>query len=212
VRKGQRRLAGLDEKIVAQYAGGMTIREIEAYISEGYGPGISRETVSRVTEGVLEDAKAWQTRPLERIYLILDLDALMIKIRDGRRSETSPAIWRSGSTSDASATYSGCGPAHRRRQVLAAGPHRPAPVRRPRRPGLLRGRPDRLPEAIEAVYPNTWVQTCRVHLVRSSLRFVPYRGKRKVAADLKRIYAALDRDHAEHKLEPSPRRGTGATR
>ena len=62
MRKGQRRLAGLelDEKIVAQYAGGMTIREIEAYISEGYGPGISRETVSRVTEGVLEDAKAWQ--------------------------------------------------------------------------------------------------------------------------------------------------------
>jgi putative transposase len=65
VRKGQRRLAGLEEKIIARYAGGMTTREIETCISELYGPGVSRETVSRVTAAVLEDAKAWQTRPLE---------------------------------------------------------------------------------------------------------------------------------------------------
>ena len=63
VAKHQRRLAGLDEKIVALYAGGMTTREIETYIADLYGPGVSRETVSRVTAGVLEDAKAWQTRP-----------------------------------------------------------------------------------------------------------------------------------------------------
>lgn len=84
VKKGQRRLAGLDEKIIALYAGGMSTREIEAYISELYGPGVSRETVSRVTSGVLEDAKAWQTRPLEQIYPILYLDALIVKIRDGQ--------------------------------------------------------------------------------------------------------------------------------
>ena len=84
VKKSQRRLAGLDEKIVALYAGGMTTREIETYISDLYGPGVSRETVSRVTASVLEDAKAWQTRPLEQIYPILYLDALMIKIRDGQ--------------------------------------------------------------------------------------------------------------------------------
>ena len=84
VKKGQRRLAGLDEKIVALYAGGMTTREIETYIGDLYGPGVSRETVSRVTAGVLEDAKAWQTRPLEQIYPIVYLDALVIKIRDGQ--------------------------------------------------------------------------------------------------------------------------------
>ncbi len=84
VRKGQRRLAGLDEKIIALYAGGMTTREIETYITDLYGPGVSRETISRVTAGVLEDAKAWQTRPLEQIYPILYLDALIIKIRDGQ--------------------------------------------------------------------------------------------------------------------------------
>jgi putative transposase len=84
VGKGQRRLAGLDEKIIALYAGGMTTREIETYIAELYGPGVSRETVSRVTAAVLDDAKAWQTRSLEQIYPILYLDALMIKIRDGQ--------------------------------------------------------------------------------------------------------------------------------
>jgi putative transposase len=84
VKKGQRRLAGLDEKIVALYAGGMTTREIDTYIGDLYGPGVSRETVSRVTAGVLEDAKEWQTRPLEQTYPILYLDALVIKIRDGQ--------------------------------------------------------------------------------------------------------------------------------
>jgi putative transposase len=84
VKKGQRRLAGLDEKIIALYAGGMTTREIETYSSDLYGPGVSRETVSRVTAAVLEDAQAWQTRPLDQIYPILYLDALVIKIRDGQ--------------------------------------------------------------------------------------------------------------------------------
>ena len=84
VKKGQRRLAGLGEKIIALYAGGMTTREIEAYIRELYGPGVSRETVSRVTAAVLEDAKACQTRPLEAVYPIVYLDALVIKIRDGQ--------------------------------------------------------------------------------------------------------------------------------
>jgi putative transposase len=80
----QRRLAGLDEKIVALYGGGMSTREIESYIGDLYGPGVSRETVSRVTAGVLQDAKEWQRRPLEQIYPILYLDALVIKIRDGQ--------------------------------------------------------------------------------------------------------------------------------
>jgi transposase-like protein len=97
VKKGQRRLAGLQEKIIALYAGGMTTREIETYISELYGPGVSRETVSRVTAAVLEDAKAWQTRPLEQVYPILYLDALVIKIRDGQAiRNSSPGLRTAG--------------------------------------------------------------------------------------------------------------------
>jgi hypothetical protein len=119
VKKGQRRIPGLDDKIVALYGGGMTTRDIETYISELYGPGVGRDTVSRVTAAVLDDAKAWQARPLEAVYPILYLDALVVKIRDGRRSATSPATWRSASTSTASATSSGCG--FRAARALSSG-------------------------------------------------------------------------------------------
>jgi Transposase, Mutator family len=78
VKKGQRRVPGLDEKIIALYAGGMTTREIERYLAELYGPGVSRDTVSRVTAAVLDDAKTWQTRPLEQVYPIVYLDALIV--------------------------------------------------------------------------------------------------------------------------------------
>jgi putative transposase len=109
VKKGQRRLAGLDERILALYAGGMSTREIETYISELYGPGVSRETVSRVTAAVLEDAKAWQPRPLEQIYPILYLDALVIKIRDGQAVRNFACYLAIGVNLDASATCSECG-------------------------------------------------------------------------------------------------------
>jgi putative transposase len=202
VRKGQRRLAGLDEKIVALYAGGMTTREIESYVSELYGPGASRETVSRVTEGVLEDAKAWQTRPLEQIYPILYLDALMIKIRDGQAVRNFACYLAIGVNLEGERDVLGMW--FQRTEGAKFWLQVLTDLRQRGVNDVLVCCVDGLtgfPEAIEAVYPNTWVQTCLVHLVRSSLRFVPYRDKRKVAADLKRIYTAVDRDHAEHELE-----------
>jgi putative transposase len=202
VKKNQRRLAGLDEKIVALYAGGMTTREIETYISELYGPGVGRDTVSRVTAAVLEDAKAWQTRPLEAVYPILYLDALVVKIRDGQAVRNFACYLAIGVNTDGE------------RDVLGIWFQRTegakfwlAVLTELKQRGVqdvlvccvdgLTG----FPEAIEAVYPATWVQTCLVHQVRSSLRFVPYRDKKKVAADLKQIYTAVDRDHAERELE-----------
>ena len=202
VKKNQRRLAGLDEKIIALYAGGMTTREIETYISDLYGPGVSRETVSRVTAGVLEDAKTWQTRPLEQIYPILYLDALVVKIRDGQAVRNFACYLAIGVNCDGE------------RDVLGMWFQRTegakfwlAVLTELKGRGVedvlvccvdgLSG----FPEAIEAVYPKTWVQTCLVHLVRSSLRFVPYKDMRAVAHDLKAIYTALDRDHAWEQLE-----------
>ena len=188
VRKGQRRLAGLDEKIIALYAGGMTTREIETYISDLYGPGVSRETVSRVTASVLEDAKAWQTRPLEQIYPILYLDALIIKIRDGQAVRNFACYLAIGVNLDGDRDVLGIWfqkteGAKFWLQVLTEL--------------KTRGVSDVLvccvdgltgfPEAIEAVYPATWIQTCLVHAVRAALRFVPYKDKRAVAHDLKRI-------------------------
>jgi putative transposase len=202
VKKGQRRLAGLDEKIIALYAGGMTTREIETYISDLYGPGVSRETVSRVRASVLEDAKAWQTRPLEQIYPILYLDALIIKIRDGQAVRNFACYLAIGVNLEGE------------RDVLGIWFQRTEGAKfwlAVLTELKTRGVSDVLvccvdgltgfPEAIEAVYPHTWVQTCLVHAVRAALRFVPYKDKKKVAADLRKIYTAVDRDHAEAELE-----------
>jgi putative transposase len=202
VGKGQRRLAGIDEKIIALYAGGMSTREIESYITELYGPGVSRETVSRVTAAVLEDAKAWQTRPLEAIYPILYLDALVVKIRDGQAVRNFACYLAVGVNLEGE------------RDVLGIWFQRTEGAKfwlQVLTELKTRGVQDVLvccvdglsgfPEAIEAVYPKTWVQTCLVHAVRAALRFVPYRDKKKVAADLRKIYTATDRDHAEQELE-----------
>ncbi len=186
VAKRQTRLAGLDEKIVALYAGGMTTREIETYISDLYGSGVSRETVSRVTAAVLEDAKAWQQRPLEQVYPILYLDALVIKIRDGQAVRNFACYLAIGVNLDGE------------RDVLGIWFQKTEGAKfwlavltdlKTRGVGdVLVACVDGLtgfPEAIEAVFPQTWVQTCLVHVVRSSLRFVPYRDKRAFDADLK---------------------------
>ena len=202
VRKGQRRLAGLDEKIVALYAGGMTTREIETYIGDMYGPGVSRETVSRVTAGVLQDAKAWQARPLEAVYPILYLDALVIKIRDGQAIRNFACYLAIGVNLEGDRDVLGIWfqkteAAKFWLQVLTEI--------------KTRGVQDVLvccvdgltgfPDAIEAVFPQAWVQTCLVHAVRAALRFVPYKDKRAVAGDLKKIYTAADRDGAWDQLE-----------
>jgi putative transposase len=202
VGKHQRRLAGLDDKIVALYAGGMTTREIEAYITELYGPGVSRETVSRVTAGVLDDARAWQNRPLEAVYPILYLDALVIKIRDGQAVRNFACYLAIGVNLEGE------------RDVLGIWFQRSEGAKfwlQVLTELKQRGVQDVLiccvdglagfPEAIEAVFPQTWVQTCLVHLVRQSLRFVPDKDRRRVAKDLKAIYTAVDRDHAWEQLE-----------
>jgi putative transposase len=202
VKKGQRRLAGLDEKIIALYAGGMSTREIETYISELYGPGVSRETVSRVTASVLEDAKAWQTRPLEQIYPILYLDALVIKIRDGQAVRNFACYLAIGVNLEGERDVLGIWfqkteGAKFWLQVLTELKQRGVQ-------DVLVCCVDGLtgfPEAIEAVYPKTWVQTCIVHLIRASLRFVPYKDMRAVAKNLKPIYTAVDRDRAWEELE-----------
>ena len=202
VAKHQRRLTGIGEKIVALYAGGMTTREIETYIAELYGPGVSRETVSRVTAGVLEDAKAWQTRPLEQIYPILYLDALQIKIRDGQAVRNFACYLAIGVNLEGDRDVLGIWfqkteGAKFWLQVLSDL--------------KTRGVQDVLiccvdglegfPEAIEAVYPKAWVQTCIVHMIRNSLKFVSYKDRKAVANDLKPIYTAVDRDHAWDQLE-----------
>ena len=200
--KGKRRLEGIDQKILALYAGGMTTREIEAYMADLYGPGVSRETVSRLTAGVLEDAKAWQKRPLEALYPILYLDALMIKVRDGGAVKNIACHLAIGVNTDGEREVLGIW-----FQASEGAKFWLAVLTELKARGVsdvlvccvdgLTG----FPEAIEAVYPKAWVQTCIVHLIRSSLRFVPEKQRRAVARDLRPIYTATDRDHAWEELE-----------
>lgn len=202
VRNGQRRFEGFDEQIVAMYARGMSTRDIEAHLREIYGASVGRDTISRVTDAVLADAKAWQARPLEQVYPIVYLDALVVKIRDGQAVRNHACYLAIGVTVDGE------------RDVLGLWIQRTegakfwlAVLTELKQRGLedvlvccvdgLNG----FTEAIEAVYPQAWVQTCIVHMVRQSLRFVPEKHKKKVAADLRRIYTAIDRAHAEHELQ-----------
>ncbi len=202
VRKNQRRFEGFDDQIVAMYARGMTTRDIEAHLREIYGASVSRDTVSRVSSEVLQDAKDWQNRPLESVYPILYLDALLVKIRDGQTIKNHACYVAIAVNTDGE------------REVLGIWFQRTEGAKfwlQVLTELKQRGVQDVLvccvdgltgfPEAIEAVFPQAWVQTCIVHQIRSSLRFVPYRDRRAVASDLKKIYTATDRDHAETELE-----------
>jgi putative transposase len=202
VRKRQTRLAGLDERVLDLYAGGMSVRDIAAHLSGLYGTEVGRDTISRVTDAVLEDVQAWRTRPLEAIYPIVYFDAMMVKVREDRSVRTRACYLAVGVTVDGDREALGIwwqdsegakfwlavlNDLHRRgvRDVLIACVD-----------GLAG-----FPEAIEAVFPQTWVQTCIVHQIRSSLRYVPYRDKRKVAAELRPIYTAPNADAALEELE-----------
>jgi putative transposase len=121
VPKGSRRTGGLDEMIISLYAGGMTVRDIAHHLHRALGTELSHDTISRITDSVLEEVKAWQARPLEEIYPIVYLDALMIKVRDGHQVATGPRTSPSGSTWTGSSTCSGSGCRHPRARSSGPG-------------------------------------------------------------------------------------------
>lgn len=202
VGKRQTRWVGFDEKVIALYARGLTVREIQGHLSEIYATEVSPDLISRITDAVLDDVKTWQTRPLEALYAIVYLDALIVKIRDGQTVRNHACYLAIGVNCDGE------------REVLGIWFQRTEGAKfwlQVLTDLKTRGVADVLvccvdgltgfPDAIEAVFPQTWVQTCIVHLVRSSMRFVPYKDRRAVAADLKTIYTAVDADAAADALE-----------
>ena len=146
VAKRQTRLAGLDDRILGLYAGGMSVRDIESHLTDLYGVQIKRDTISRVTDAVLADVEAWRTRPLEAVYPIVYFDALMVKIREDRSVRSRACYLAIGVSVEGEREVPGDLVAgDRGRQVLAGRPQRPAPPRRRRRPRGLRRRVDRVP-------------------------------------------------------------------
>jgi putative transposase len=202
VRKRQRRFEGFDDKILALYSRGLSTRDIEAHIAEIYGVHVGRDLISRVTDAVMDDARAWQQRPLDDVYPVVFLDALVLKIRDGgtvgrRACYLALGVGMDGSRDVLGLWFQATEGAKFWMQVLSELKHRG--IR-----DILIACVDGLkgfPEAIEAVFPQTTVQTCIVHLIRNSLKYVPRRELATVARDLKPIYTAIDADHAHHELE-----------
>jgi putative transposase len=201
VGKRQTRLAGLDDKIVALYAGGMTVRDIAAHLRDLYGVEIAPDTISNVTDAVLEDVQAWRTRPLDAVYPIVYFDALVVKIREDRSVRARACYLAVGVTVEGERDVLGIW-----WQESEGAKFWLAVLNDLQRRGVadvLVACVDGLtgfPEAIEAVFPEAWVQTCIVHQIRNSMRYVAYRDRRQVAADLKPVYRAINADAAAAAL------------
>jgi putative transposase len=202
VRKGQRRFEGFDDKILALYARGLSTRDIEAHLAEIYGVKVGRDLISRVTDAVIEDVRAWQQRPLDDVYPVVFLDCLVLKIREGGTVQRRACYLALGVTVDGDRDVLGLWfqeteGAKFWMQVLTELKQRGVADILICCVDGLKG----FPEAIEAIFPATVVQTCVVHLIRHSLKYVPRREREQVARDLKPIYTAVDADAAQHALE-----------
>ena len=202
IRKGQRRFEGFDDKILALYSRGLSTRDIEAHLAEIYGVKVGRDLISRVTDAVMDDVREWQQRPLDDVYPVVFLDALVLKIREGGTVQRRACYLALGVTVEGEREVLGMWfqeseGAKFWMQVLSDLKQRGVS-------DILLCCVDGLksfPEAIEAIYPTTVVQTCVVHLIRHSLKYVPRREKEQVARDLKPIYTAADADAAKVALE-----------
>jgi putative transposase len=202
VRKRQRRFEGFDDKILALYARGMSTRDISAHLREIYGVEVGRDLISKVTDAVMEDVRAWQSRPLDDVYPVVFLDCLVLKIRDGgsvqrRACYLALAITLDGDREVLGLWFQANEGAKFWMQVLTDLKQRGVQDILICCVDGLKG----FPEAIEAIYPLTTVQTCIVHLIRQSLRYVPRRQYDAVVKDLKPIYTAIDADVAMVALD-----------
>lgn len=202
VPKGVRRLDGLDAMIISLYAGGMTVRDIAHHLASTIGTELSHDTISKIVDAVADEVLAWQQRPLEALYPVIYLDAIIVKVRDGGHVRNKAAhiavgvdfdgikhvlgIWVQA-TEGAKFWASVCAELANRgvRDVLIVCCD-----------GLTG-----FPEAIAATWPQATVQTCVVHLIRASMRFVNYGDRKAVAAALKQIYQAASEDGALIELE-----------
>lgn len=202
VRKRQVRLQGFDEKVLSLYSHGMTTRELQEHLEEIYEVEVSPSLISRVTDAVLDDAKAWQNRPLEPVYPVVYLDAIHVKIRTDGRVQTRAiyialAIDLTGNKQLLGMWIGESEGAKFWLNVLTELNNRGVQ-------DILIAAVDGLtgfPEAISGVFPKTEIQLCIVHMVRNSLRYVPWKNRKTVAKDLRKVYRAPTVEAAAQALD-----------
>jgi putative transposase len=202
VPKGQTRFEGFDDKILSLYSRGLTTRQIKQHLEEIYQVEVSPSLISTVTDAVIDEVRAWQSRPLEAIYPVVYFDCLMVKIRDGAHILNKAIYLAIGLTRDGHKDALGLWISQTEGAKFWMGV-----ITELKNRGVsdvfiacvdgLKG----LPEAIEGVFPRTQVQQCIVHQVRASLSYVGYKERKAVAADLKQVYTAPTREEGERQLE-----------
>jgi len=201
IKKHQRRFNGFDGKIISMYARGMTVRDIQDHLEEQYGVDVSPTLISNVTESIMEEVTAWQNRPLDSVYPILYLDAVRIKAGDDGHIVNKAVYLALGINMEGHKDILGMWIAREEGakfwlKIVTELHNR----------GIqdifiacvdgLKG----FPEAINSVFPEAEVQLCILHMVRQSLRFVPFKDRKELARDLKAIYSAKTVDEAANNL------------
>ena len=202
VKKQQTRFTGMDEKILFLYAKGMTTREITATFQELYDVEVSASLISKVTERVMDEVIQWQSRPLDSVYPIVYLDCIVVKIRQDKQVINKAIYLALGVNVEGHKELLGMWLSENEGAKFWLGILTELQNR-----GLkdiliacvdgLKGFPD----AIQAVYPQTRIQLCIVHMVRYSMKFVPWKDYKQIAADLKRIYRSATEEEALQELD-----------
>jgi len=200
--KHQRQFDGFDDQILSLYARGASTRDIQAHLQEVYGTDVGPDFVTRVTDSVLEDVHAWQSRPLEAMYPVVYLDALVVKVRDTGVVQNKSVYFAVGVTPDGEKDVLGMWI-----QSTEGASFWLSILNELKQRGVqdvlvicadgLKG----LPSAVEAAFPRAIFQTCIVHMIRQSTRYVPWSQRKRVCAKLRSVYGAANAEHAAQALD-----------
>jgi transposase-like protein len=199
--KHERRFTGFDDKVVAMYARGMTVREIQAFLAEQYGTEVSPDFISSVTDAVMSEVGAWQARPLEPMYPVVFFDALRVKVREDAVVRNKAIYLALGVLPDGTREVLGLWIENTEGAKFWLKVFNDLKTRGVA--DILIAVTDGLKgmgEALGAVFPATTLQTCIVHLIRNSLDFASWKDRKLLAAALKPIYCAPSAEAAEQAL------------
>jgi putative transposase len=209
--KHERRFTGFDDKIIAMYARGMTMREIQGFLAEQYGTEVSAEFISSVTDAVMAEITAWQSRPLEPMYPVMFFDALRVKIREDAVVRNKAIYLALGVLPDGTRDIVGLWIENTEGAKFWLKVFNDLKTR-----GVvdiliavtdgLKG----IGEALGTVFPSTTLQTCIVHLIRNSLDFASWKERKLLAAALRPIYTAVSAEAAQAELEAFEQGAWGA--
>jgi putative transposase len=202
IKKHARRFDGFEEKIISMYARGMTVRDIQEHLKDIYNTEVSHDFISTVTDTVVDEVRAWQTRPLDEIYPIVFLDAIFVKVRDNSHIVNKAIYFALGVTMEGQKELLGMWIAQTEGAKFWLNV-----ITELKNRGIqdifiacidgLKG----FPEAIEGVFPKTEIQLCIVHMTRNSLNYVSWKDKKQVAAGLRQIYGAPTEEAAKSALD-----------